>query len=91
METTEQKIGYRTTPQGAQHFWLPGLKALREAQGLSPQQLADRAGLSTRTVVWYLESGERGAREGTINRLAQALGVSPFVLVLPPQEEDEGT
>jgi tetratricopeptide (TPR) repeat protein/transcriptional regulator with XRE-family HTH domain len=48
------------------------LRHYRLAQGLTQEQLADHAGLSTRAVV-YLERGARAPFPGTVRRLAAAL------------------
>ena len=51
------------------------VRAWREHRGLSQQQLADRAGLSRRTVTG-LETGARHwPNVATVNALAAALGV----------------
>lgn len=54
----------------------PLLKRYRLAQGLTQEELADRAGISTRAVN-YLENGARSPFPGTVRRLAVALQLAP--------------
>lgn len=56
------------------------LRALREAKGLSLEDVAARAGMHF-TAVGRLERGAREPKLGTILRLAKALGVEPDELV----------
>jgi transcriptional regulator with XRE-family HTH domain len=51
------------------------LRELREAAGLSQQELADKAGMH-RQGVHKLEAGEREPAWGSVLALAKALGVS---------------
>ena len=60
------------------------LRRERHAKEMTQEELADRAGLSSR----YLGSIERGAVSASVTvlgRLAQALRVSPCELIAPPQ------
>ena len=50
------------------------VKKIREAQGLTQQQLAKLAGV-TQPYLHDLEKGNRGARPETWARIAEALGV----------------
>ena len=50
------------------------VKEIREAQGLTQQQLAKLAGV-TQPYLHDLEKGNRGARPETWARIAEALGV----------------
>jgi len=50
------------------------VRKLREAQGLTQQQLAKLAGV-TQPYLHDLEKGNRGARPETWARIAEALGV----------------
>ena len=60
---------------------VPHLRTLREAQGLSPAELARRARLDPKTVI-LLEGGYgHGGQRTTIRKLAQALGVEPRQLM----------
>jgi transcriptional regulator with XRE-family HTH domain len=52
---------------------IPRLREWREARALTQVELAERAGLSSRSVAGY-EAGA-GARPPTVRRLAEALGV----------------
>ncbi|MBX3468658.1 MAG: helix-turn-helix transcriptional regulator [Planctomycetes bacterium] len=56
------------------------VRALREAEGLSQEQLAQAAGLS-RPYVGALERGEQGAGLEVLERLGRALRVSPARLL----------
>jgi transcriptional regulator with XRE-family HTH domain len=51
------------------------IKRLREAQGLSQEELADRAGLH-RTYVSQLERAVKNATFVSLDKIANALGVS---------------
>jgi transcriptional regulator with XRE-family HTH domain len=51
------------------------LKALREAEGLTLQELADKAGMHLQGV-YKLEAGERSPSWDSVQALARALGVS---------------
>lgn len=53
---------------------------MREARGLSIEELADRSGLSWRGVV-YIEHGQRNASLTTILDLARGLAVAPAELL----------
>ena len=63
------------------------LKRLRTAAGLSPEQLAERAGL-TAACICATERGASSPLHGTVQRLAKALGVglSVFDGCCVPQE-----
>ncbi len=54
------------------------LKHYRMAAGLTQEELAERAGLSVRGIM-YLEHGGRSPHRDTIRRLGQALGLAPQV------------
>jgi transcriptional regulator with XRE-family HTH domain len=62
----------------------PNLLRIRRQAGLSQEQLAFRAGV-TRNYVGGLERGEKSPTLGTVDNLAEALGVSPLdSLASPP-------
>jgi transcriptional regulator with XRE-family HTH domain len=58
------------------------LRAVRVAQGLSQEELADRAGLH-RTYVGSVERSERNVSIDSMERLAQAIGVDILDLLQP--------
>lgn len=51
------------------------LRRVREARGLSLQELADRSGV-TKAAIWRLEQGQNAPRTETLDRLASALEVA---------------
>ena len=67
----------RAAPQVLRH--LPRLRKWRTVAGLTQQQLVSRAGLARETLI-RIENQQRGARPGTIRRLADALLVAPSML-----------
>ncbi len=67
------------------HTWIGGtLRDERKRLKLSMQQVADRAGVSQPAVV-RLERGE-GSKLDTLNRVADALGLTVAVVKLPGHE-----
>lgn len=65
------------------------LRRLRKRAGLSQQDLADRSGVSKRTVARLEQGvGEGGNRNHTVNCLARALKVGIDVLAAPLAEDD---
>jgi transcriptional regulator with XRE-family HTH domain len=61
------------------------LRQLRQARGLSQEELANRAGLD-RTYVSSCEAGRRNVTLKTIVKLADALELSPAALIEPGQD-----
>jgi transcriptional regulator with XRE-family HTH domain len=59
------------------------LKALRQAQGLSQEELAHRAGID-RTYVSSLERCVYGATIDVIEKIAEVFGVDPVKLLQKP-------
>ena len=59
---------------------LPHLRSIRERRFLTQERLSALSGVS-RTTVYRLEGGGRGAQARTAWKLALALGVSPEELV----------
>ena len=66
----------------AREVFALNLRALRRAKEISQEALADAAELS-RTYVSSVERGERNVSIDNIGKLAQALGVSPMMLLDP--------
>lgn len=66
------------------------LATWRKLRGLTQQQLADRAGITDRTVR-RLEDGDGGVTLETVFRVLRALGnLEQFVQALDPYETDVG-
>ena len=63
----------------------PNLLRARRQVGLSQEQLAFRAGV-TRNYVGGLERGEKSPTLRTLDKLAEALGVSPLDLLREPAD-----
>ena len=78
----EDRWQNRSTP-------LPHLREVRRSRALTQRELGERAEVSSSTVR-LLECGRRGAYPATLTKLAEALEVSPKVLVQgPPPEREE--
>ncbi|QUW83948.1 helix-turn-helix transcriptional regulator [Streptomyces mirabilis] len=56
------------------------VRRLREAQGLTLEELAERSGMSFRGVL-YIEHGQRNPSLTTLLNLARGLKVSPSTLL----------
>ena len=65
------------------------LRKLRNEDGLSQEQLAEKSGLH-RTYISLLERGEKSPTLTTICRLASALGVAPHKILLQAEKLVEG-
>jgi DNA-binding XRE family transcriptional regulator len=63
---------------------LPLMKELRQNMALTQEELATEAGVSRQTVL-RLERGERTARPSTVRKIARALRVRPYDLMVPNQ------
>ena len=63
------------------------VRSLRLAAELSQQALADQAEISRRMLV-NIEKGDVNVSLGTLDKLAEALGVLFYALVQPPESED---
>jgi transcriptional regulator with XRE-family HTH domain len=61
------------------------MREIREKQGLSQQELADRAGV-VKSTIYEAEVGRRIPRIQTLEKLADALGVE-IVDLLPSRKE----
>lgn len=59
------------------------VRRLRNEIGISQEELAERAGVH-RTYVGMLERGEKNVTIYNIERIADALGVAPSILLEPP-------
>lgn len=66
---------------------LPGLKAARLKAGLTQEQLAISAGLSSATVFKHEQGQVSGINGRTLEALARALGVDVASLFLPDNSE----
>jgi transcriptional regulator with XRE-family HTH domain len=70
--------------------WFGGrLRELREAAGLTQQELADRSGL-TREGVAQLETGRRKPAWASVLMVSDALGISTEEFRRPPTSEKPG-
>lgn len=74
----------KLNPPSSRAVLARNLRAVRERRHLSQEVLADLAGLH-RTYVGSVERGERNVSIDNIQRLAEALGVTPANLL---QERD---
>ena len=68
------------------------VRELREARGWSQRELAARAGLRQATIANIELGHTRGVRFDALERLADALGVDPALLIVrtPPLEQGRG-
>lgn len=57
------------------------IKQLREMQGISQAELARKCGYSNRSTIAKIEKGERNLTANKIQTIANALGVSPLLLI----------
>jgi len=63
------------------------VRTLREQRGLSQEGFADLVGMH-RTYVGGIERGERNPTLTTIHKIAEALGVRPWLLLTPGEKEE---
>jgi transcriptional regulator with XRE-family HTH domain len=68
---------------------MPPLRSLREQAGLTREQLAHKAGL-TSGVIYKLETGRARPRYDTVVKIAEALGVSIAEIELPERRTSGG-
>jgi transcriptional regulator with XRE-family HTH domain len=82
-------VSDRRSPKGSPALVAFGrrLASLRAERGLTQEQLAHEAGLH-RTVVGYIERGQRDVGISTVWLLAEALGVAPSEML--PSEPTSG-
>ncbi len=59
--------------------WGGGIRFLRESEGLTQTELANKAGV-TQSVISALELGARGANDSTRIKIAKALDIDPHIL-----------
>lgn len=74
--------------KGLQRILARNVKMAREKLGYSQMELAEQADLST-THMTDLEQGRKWVSSGSLQRLADALGLEPFMLLLPPDYSSE--
>ena len=80
MSNAEDKRQEQTETYSNRGIPLPGLRPARQRLGLTQRQLAARARTGQQTIC-KLETLRRGAYPQTLQKLAEALGVSPADLV----------
>jgi transcriptional regulator with XRE-family HTH domain len=66
------------------------LKAVRASKGLTQEDVADRCDLSV-AYISLLERGGRNAPLNTVERIAEAVGVEPHTLLVPPRVRQNQT
>jgi len=66
------------------------VRDLRKSRGLTQEELCERAGISIDAVT-RIESGRRSPSLATLERLSQALGVSPAALFDPAAQPPRAT
>jgi transcriptional regulator with XRE-family HTH domain len=64
------------------------IRELREMRGLTQQRVADQVGLTV-NYLSLLENGKRGVSNPTLNRLAEALRISPAIITFLGTNCDE--
>jgi transcriptional regulator with XRE-family HTH domain len=62
------------------------IRVYRAAKGLSQEDLAEKAGIK-RTYIGSIERGEVDPRLGTVNKVANGLGMDAFRLLMPISEQ----
>ena len=62
------------------------IKAIREAKGMSQNDLAIKAGYKTRSSITKIEKGTSDPSQKALRRIAHALNVSPAVLLGTDEE-----
>jgi transcriptional regulator with XRE-family HTH domain len=65
------------------------VRILRERAGLSPEEVAERGGIST-SWLRRIESGDHDPSWGSMRRVARGLGVSMEVLSEVAEENEQG-
>ncbi len=63
------------------------LRSMRTSRGITQEQLADDCGLSV-AYISLLERGGRIAPLNTVERIANAIGVAPHALLIPPKAKN---
>src|ERR1700743_1870546 len=71
--------------QNNQPMWVRNLRALMEQKNFNPRSLSLKAGLNATAVRDMLEGRSRFPRYDTATALAEALGVTPSVLMNDPK------
>ncbi|WP_446425626.1 helix-turn-helix domain-containing protein [Mailhella sp.] len=63
------------------------LRELRNAQGYSQEELAEKLGACSHSHICRLESGQKTPKLDMIFRLSEALGISPCVMIQLVEEK----
>ncbi|MFD3886713.1 MULTISPECIES: helix-turn-helix domain-containing protein [Streptomyces griseus group] len=77
---SSQGVAQSTPPDPKLHLFGMHVRSLREARGLSLEELAERSGMSFRGVI-YIEHGRRNPSLLTLLSIASGLGVAPARLL----------
>lgn len=64
------------------------IKALREQQGMTQQQLAEKIGFKTASAINKIELGLRDINQTKIVKIAEALNVSPAYLMSGAEDDN---
>jgi transcriptional regulator with XRE-family HTH domain len=76
----------RKTPPDLGQVIAQNIRVYRAAQRLSQEALAERCAIK-RTYVGAIERGEVDIRVGTLAKIASGLGIDPYRLLIPTQQQ----